>query len=1003
MLAIIALIATPIVMNIIKNTKEDSVRKSLDEILRAGETYRTTNLQDRKEECVYFDFGYEAEKGVLKEEILDVSMKYESPEYEEGQTNEEIKKYGFVNNRYATIIPISELKLKGKLPRKGYMRVCKSTGVYGNVTINGIKIEGTYGDEESKNIIKGEVPEGVTGPTIISLNTSATSKTITGVVKTKGEVKEYIWYIKGEDDKGYKEEGRSNTNVYVYKGLNRNTRYEIKVKVIDKNNLSATQTKKIKTLTVEPVEEIIKPEREKWSKEKRLTLKYNKGYKLRYGKVNEGVKEDEEGEVEIKLTEPSSITYELLDSSNYEKVYTNTVTITKIDPTVPELKAKGLVGVTTNSVTIMGACEDQESGIKAIEFGKDGKYTGRIENANWNSNVDSEGAKKFSKGYIYGGLKVGEKHKYSVRCINGAGETTGEEEGKIKIKDEEGNETEEIGTTEKQGPTIKPADNESGKEWAKKKDYIITYPYKTSEGYTNKFKVGPVDAILIKGSGKNLKEGQVIKAGVEYEATSSEIKIRFTSVGEEKSAYIYARYIEKATNEELSTNHIVTGIDSTKPVIEVEEVETKQESGWYSEYVTKVKQIVVPPSKIEKVYYKICTGSKCTSVGEEKKLATPDTTYNLGSNKERQFICYQAVSKAGVKSEIVCSNGVNVDSDNFNVPGATNITSTYDSITATYEEEATPVSGIKGYACYETNEEGEIIGSGGYNQAEKECTIKVEATKETTIKYFKKCVTNIAGKEVCSKVQMKENIGYCEAGQTITTTVDTNSGVCGTYGGCSASCGSGTQYATKTYTTKTTVTSKYEGRECSVTTGVRNQANGCSRSCNTQACCNSCSCDSNKCGSMILEATPNCQYIGNNMLLTSYTCSSKLRDDTFPWSNLFDAKNYTYWLSHGYKAANNDSYDRVGIIAKNKNDIYIKKVRIEYGTGNGKKASKNFTYKIEVNKVVSISNPNFGSGSDEFQQHCELYYYGSYNSYEENGETKWKAMRLYELEFIGDI
>ena len=937
MLAIIALIATPIVMNIIKNTKEDSVRKSLDEILRAGETYRTTNLQDRKEECVYFDFGYEAEKGVLKEEILDVSMKYESPEYEEGQTNEEIRKYGFVNNRYATIIPISELKLKGKLPSKGYMRVCKSTGVYGNVTINGIKIEGIYGDEESKNIIKGEVPEGVTGPTIISLNTSA------------------------------------------------------------------TQTKKIKTLTVEPVEEIIKPEREKWSKEKRLTLKYNKGYKLRYGKLNEGVKEDEEGEVEIKLTEPSSITYELLDSSNYEKVYTNTVTITKIDPTVPELKAKGLVGVTTNSVTIMAAREDQESGIKAIEFGKDGKYTGRIENANWNSNVDSEGAKKFSKGYIYGGLKVGEKHKYSVRCINGAGETTGEEEGKIKIKDEEGNETEEIGTTEKQGPTIKPADNESGKEWAKKKDYIITYPYKTSEGYTNKFKVGPVDAILIKGSGKNLKEGQVIKAGVEYEATSSEIKIRFTSVGEEKSAYIYARYIEKATNEELSTNHIVTGIDSTKPVIEVEEVETKQESGWYSEYVTKVKQIVVPPSKIEKVYYKICTGSKCTSVGEEKKLATPDTTYNLGSNKERQFICYQAVSKAGVKSEIVCSNGVNVDSDNFNVPGATNITSTYDSITATYGQDATPVSGIKGYACYGTNEEGEIIGSGGYNQAEKECTIKVEATKETTIKYFKKCVTNIAGKEVCSKVQMKENIGYCEAGQTITTTVDTNSGVCGTYGGCSASCGSGTQYATKTYTTKTTVTSKYEGRECSVTTGVRNQANGCSRSCNTA----SCSCDFNKC--VRVAYNNNISVVATTCGNTTCTSTSQGNDSNgSPVSNVLDGSDSSYYLTTSIGKSSNKTFSVNITLGYNK---YVKKVKLKLGANgtssfSGKlKVIKRFENRLHDDYKILYDNSSYSLPKSTYST-IELNDVGTANSielvYDGSTGSEARKMRIYEIEIYAE-
>ena len=776
-LAIIALIATPVVMNLINKSREKAADETLTEILKAGETYRTTELQDRSEECVYFDFWKNYDPGYSTELTNQTNPELEyikGLEDEEQQKKKIIDEYG----KYVTLIPISKLQLKGQIPNNGYMRVCKTKSPYARFTMNGKTVSGEYGDENSKVITNSSnlSPSDLIAPIIRSITSGRiTSTTIQVIVAvdTVGKV-EYEYSYKLPSEKEYKIADASDSNVFTYSKLQKDTKYDIKVKVINKKSgASGVKAKSFKTLAIDPVSATVTPSG--WAVSKEMIINFDKNYKLRYkifdgstvkNETNEIESESVLGKKKFTVLGESQIRYCLIDQ--YGNVfYDQVVSIDKIDTTIPDVTNANIPNnvVTSNNITVLGACKDDESGIRYMSFSKDNgvTYSKPVANPNWIENVDKS-SKTYNVGYKFV-VNGGKSYTFKVKCINGAGET---KEKVATMLDANGNPITNITAPEYDRPTIKDI-NPTSTGWAQSKTYEIDYRYETSEGFTHKFVAGNVDAILVSGEGKNLKVGQILKADQEYITTSKKVKIKFTSTGDDDVAILRATTVINKTNIPLETNSMIDRIDSTKPNMEVIVIDKEEKNGWYSKYITGLNYTNNIPSGIDKVYYKICTGSKCTSVGTDKELSTANGTYAAESNKERQYVCYQVVSKAGVKSNIACSEGALVDSNDFVVPTSSSIIKgeskkdkndntvavIYDSFKAEYTSKATAVSGIAGYTCHITDSNGNIKSNGAWDG--KVCNFSglKEKNSDKTV-YFKRCakVLNSEYRIQCSELKM---------------------------------------------------------------------------------------------------------------------------------------------------------------------------------------------------------------------------------------------------------
>ena len=340
--------------------------------------------------------------------------------------------------------------------------------------------------------------------------------------------------------------------------------------------------------------------------------------------------------------------------------------VSKIDSSTPISVQSIVSSKSSTSVTISATCQDNESGIRYIKYAKNGVYSKNFaENPAWNSdNSESQMKEKYSKGFIFSGLLANTNYKFKVKCVNGAGLET---EADVTMVDTNGNVVTEIKTEKYELPIIKPADTNSSQEWATEKTYEIIYPYNSSDGYTHKLVIGEVDAILVSGTGSNLKKGQVLKANTEYNITSKSIKIKYTSCGDSGTHFI-AKYIVNSTKESIPTPekaHSVYGIDSSKPIINVSKLDSSElKNGWYSNYVILAELQNKVFSGIKTIYSKTCLGNKCTKVTDgEKNNGNNVITKTLSSQKEKQYICYQFESKSGVLSDIICSEGVYVDSN----------------------------------------------------------------------------------------------------------------------------------------------------------------------------------------------------------------------------------------------------------------------------------------------------------------------------------------------------
>ena len=125
-----------------------------------------------------------------------------------------------------------------------------------------------------------------------------------------------------------------------------------------------------------------------------------------------------------------------------------------------------------------------------------------------------------------------------------------------------------------------------------------------------------------------------------------------------------------------------------------------------------------------------------------------------------------------VKNQAGTSNSCNTKvyyEKSITKPVLASTTNSYDNITATYKDE-NAISGIKETKCYLTDVTGTVIKEGTVEGLK--CKFNVTATKNNTLYYFKRCIKSNAGNSICSIVNSKSNIGYCNSGHYTWTGTD---------------------------------------------------------------------------------------------------------------------------------------------------------------------------------------------------------------------------------------
>ena len=400
-LSIISLIATPIVINVVDESRKQAFKETCNQIYDSADIYIfNEEILGNSDLCITFDFGKNNKDQVIESETI----------YE----------------------PISKLNLKGELPKSGTYKICnkKRELLIDNGKYTCIK------NNEKNEILSGTISENdITPPVLNNITLTSTANSINVVVdatETDGEITKYYYKL---DD----ETKESSTNIYKFTNLESNREYEITVVVENKSGLKSNSiSKKITTSVINsPTFEVSKsPEDTEYSTSKILTIKYDTNTDL-----NNYFKSSVEAKVEQGIvtetcgtgTEPSScITSNVttLEANTWYKtnnerasvVYTangtlyaltvdsNNVTIgstyeiTKIDTTKPTVEIQ-TSNIKTDRITINAICADKESGITKYEYSKDNGAT-------W---IEDKSSHTFTE------LKSGENYIYKIKCTNGSG------------------------------------------------------------------------------------------------------------------------------------------------------------------------------------------------------------------------------------------------------------------------------------------------------------------------------------------------------------------------------------------------------------------------------------------------------------------------------------------------------------------------------------------------------------------------------------------------------
>jgi prepilin-type N-terminal cleavage/methylation domain-containing protein len=241
--------------------------------------------------------------------------------------------------------------------------------------------------------------------------------------------------------------------------------------------------------------------------------------------------------VDITYTSNGSLYAQSKDDDG-TKEDASTYAIVNIDNISPEITVNSIT-TSSKSIVVNASCEDSLSGVKSIEYS--------IDNGNYQSNN------------VFSNLSVG-VHKINIKCTDNAlNETTIEKSKAILDK-----------------PTIAQTSQTPSGTYAQKRVIRITYP--TGDGVYNYFKstvsasVG--SGVVVQSCGTSTNPGScstssvtTLAANTWYRTNSKTVDITYTSNG-----YLYAQSkADDGTKEDASTYGIVN-IDTSKPTVSITSV-----------------------------------------------------------------------------------------------------------------------------------------------------------------------------------------------------------------------------------------------------------------------------------------------------------------------------------------------------------------------------------------------------------------------------------------------
>ena len=361
-LSVIALITTPLILNVINDAKKSAAVDSAYEYLKAVEY--------------------------------------------SGSISEITSNSGLSDGIYKISDLADKVNVKGTKPTYGTITIEKGVAVKANLCINGYIV--SYDGNKAESLSNCTETEDTTGPDIIIGKIKGTTSSLTinfiandnetGIESTK------CFY---STDKSYNLEGKIEDNACKLTNLNDNTLYNYKIEAINNGGIKSEVTGSATTGNFESIEIEISPS--DWSSSKTVTIKGStSGATLEYKIVNgTTVKQDwttYTGEITIdwasNVNTPTYIYARLNDGVNISE--TSNFTITKIDVTEPEASLSATTY--TDQVMLNATCTDLESGISKYEYSKDNGTT-------WVSNGTNST-------YVFKDLNTETNYTFKVRCTN---------------------------------------------------------------------------------------------------------------------------------------------------------------------------------------------------------------------------------------------------------------------------------------------------------------------------------------------------------------------------------------------------------------------------------------------------------------------------------------------------------------------------------------------------------------------------------------------------------
>ena len=365
-----------------------------------------------------------------------------------------------------------ENDLKASL--EGYINQIEKNGILNNKDIvdpenieNGkcyIKMEGKYYyllEQEGDNVKITYVER----PLLLKLVTTQKSNHIDVIANLYNENleelnsdgAEYEYTIK-EEGKEYKETVKTSSKEYTYEGLEQNKKYCIKVKV--KKDGQKIEIEKWVVTGVVGTPTIIIENPNIWSASKKVTIKTEEGYRIKYT-LDETIPNETNGKIYdgefIVNNNNTTITARYFDSTG-QMGSGATNTVTKIDNLAP-IGNITITEVTTNSMKVIVNATEQEETKNSGKSGIKGYYYSKDNGANYTS-ITTETSYTFTE--------LTQTSNYSI---------------KVKVEDNAGNieEIDTIGNTDiVPTPTIIVANSDT---WTKSKNVTIT----EASGYTTKY------------------------------------------------------------------------------------------------------------------------------------------------------------------------------------------------------------------------------------------------------------------------------------------------------------------------------------------------------------------------------------------------------------------------------------------------------------------------------------------------------------------------------------